>query len=135
MSKSHPQNGCAAISVLFVAILLFIGIVLFLTQKSYLINYFGESSNGEIVRIDSIHQGYYKYEFQYSIKQSNGKFAIVTEGNSKNKNHQLGEKVKIKTHKNESDFEAQSPDLYLLIPLLFVFALFVRMYFVFRSIT
>ena len=132
MSKSHPQNGCAAISVLFVAILLFIGIVLFLTQKSYLINYFGESSNGEIVRIDSIHQGYYKYEFQYSIKQSNGKFAIVTEGNSKNKNHQLGEKVKIKTHKNESDFEAQSPDLYLLIPLLFVFAFFVRMYFVFR---
>ncbi|WP_175622436.1 hypothetical protein [Chryseobacterium schmidteae] len=132
MSKSHSQNGCASISVLSVAILLFIGIVLFLTQKSYLINYFGESSNGEIVRIDSIHQGYYKYEFQYSIKQSNGKFAIVTEGNSKNKNHQIGEKVKIKTHKNESDFEAQSPDLYLLIPLLFVFALFVRMYFVFR---
>lgn len=61
MSKSHPPNGCAAISVLSVAILLFIGIVLFLTQKSYLINYFGESSNGEIVRIDSIHQGYYKY--------------------------------------------------------------------------
>lgn len=115
-----------------IVILWRLGIVLFLTQKSYLINYFGESSNGEIVRIDSINKGYYKYEFQYSIKQSNGKFAVVTEGNSKNKNHQLGEKVKIKTYKNESDFEAQSPDLYLLIPLLFVFALFVRMYFVFR---
>jgi spore germination protein GerM len=132
MPKSHPPNGCAAISVLSVAILLFIGIILFLTQKSYLINYFGESSNGEIVRIDSIHQGYYKYEFQYSIRQSTGKFATVTEGSYKNKNHQLGEKVKIKTYKNESDFEAQSPDLYLLISLLFVFALFVRMYFVFR---
>lgn len=121
MPKSHPPNGCAAISVLSVAILLFIGIILFLTQKSYLINYFGESSNGEIVRIDSIHQGYYKYEFQYSIRQSTGKFATVTEGSYKNKNHQLGEKIKIKTHKNESDFEARSPDLYLLIPLLFVF--------------
>lgn len=132
MSKSHPPSGCAAMSVLSVAIVFFIGIVLFLTQKSYLINYFGKSSCGEIVRIDSIHQGYYKYEFQYSIKQSNGKFAIVTEGNYKNKNHQLGEKVKIKTHKNESDFEEQSPDFYLLIPLLLVLALFVRMYFVFR---
>lgn len=132
MSKSHPSNGCAAMSVLCVVIVFFIGIIIFLTQKSYLINYFGESSNGEIVRIDSIHQGYYKYEFQYSIRQSNGRFAIVSEGNYKNKNHQLREKVKIKTYKNESDFEAQSPDLYLLIPLLFVFALFVRMYFVFR---
>ncbi|MGE8377108.1 MAG: hypothetical protein ACN6PN_02125 [Sphingobacterium sp.] len=132
MLKSHPSNGCAAISVLSVAIVFFIGIILFLTQKSYLINYFGASSNGEIVRINSIHQGYYKYEFQYGIRQSNGKFAIVKEGNYKNKNHQLGEKVKIKTYKNESDFEAQSPNFYLLVPLLLVFALFVRMYFVFR---
>ncbi|MCS4225828.1 hypothetical protein [Sphingobacterium sp. BIGb0165] len=132
MSKSHPSDGCAAISVLAVTIVLFIGIILFLTQKSYLINYFGESSNGEIVRIDSIHRGYYKYEFQYGIKQSNGKFALVTEGNYKNKNHQLGEKVKIKTYKNESDFEAQSPNWYLLIPLVLVFALFVRVYFIFR---
>lgn len=132
MSKSHPPNGCAAMSVLSVAIVFFIGIILFLTQKSYLINYFGESSNGEIVRIDSIHQGYYKYEFQYSIRRSNGKLAVVTEGNYKNKSHQLGEKLTIKTYKNESDFEAQSPDFYLLIPLLFVFVLFVRMYFVFR---
>lgn len=132
MSKSHPSNGCAAMSVLSIAIVFFIGIIIFLTQKSYLINYFGESSNGEIVRIDSIHQGYYKYEFQYSIRQSTGKFATVTEGNYKNKNHQLGEKVKIKTYKNESDFEAQSPDFYLLLPLLFMFALFVRIYFVFR---
>lgn len=132
MSKSHPPNGCAAMSILSVVIVFFLGIVLFLTQKSYLINYFGKSANGEIVRIDSIHQGYYKYEFQYSIKQSNGKFAIVTEGNYKNKNHQLGEKVKIKTYNNESDFKAQSPDFYLLIPLLFMFALFVRMYYVFQ---
>ncbi|MDR2271905.1 MAG: hypothetical protein LBF27_13455 [Sphingobacterium sp.] len=132
MLKSPPSNGCAAISVLSVAIVFFIGIILFLTQKSYLINYFGESSNGEIVTIDSIDQGYYKYEFQYGIRQSNGKFAIVTEGNYKKKNHQLGEKVKIKTYKNESDFDTQSPNFYLLIPLLLVFALFVRMYFVFR---
>lgn len=101
MSKSHPSDGCAAISVLSVAIVFFIGIILFLTQKSYLINHFGESSNGEIVRIDSIHQGYYRYEFLYKIKQSNGKFAIVSEGNYKKKTHQLGEKVKLKhTEKN-----------------------------------
>jgi len=99
MSKYHPSDGCAAISVLSVAIVLFIGIILFLTQKSYLINYFGESPNGEVLRIDSIHRGYYKYEFQYGIKQSNGKFALVTEGNYKNENHQLGEKVKIKMYK------------------------------------
>lgn len=132
MAENKNSDGCASISILSVAIVLLIGIILFLTQKAYIINYFGEESTGKIVNVDSIHQGYYKYEFQYSIRQSNGKFAIVTEGNYKNKNHQLGEMVKIKTYKNESDFEAQSPDFYLLIPLLLLFALFVRMYFVFR---
>ena len=50
MLKSHLSNGCASMSSLSIATVFFIGIIIFLTQKSYLINYFGESSNGEIVK-------------------------------------------------------------------------------------
>lgn len=132
MKYTESSNGCAAMAVLSVAIVLLIGIFLFLTQKAYIVNYLGEESNGRIIYIDSVHGGYNKYEFKYFIKQSSGKIVKITEGNFTKKTHQLGQEVKIKTYRNQSEFKTQSPNLYLLIPLICIFSLFVRMYFVFR---
>lgn len=133
MSKIHPPDGCAAMALLSMAIVLFIGIILFLTQKTYIINYFGEESSGKIINIDSIHRGYNKYEFNYAIEEPSGDIAIVSEGNYNVKTHQMGETVKIKTYKGDSDFKVQVPNPYILIPLLLLCAFFVRAYFVFRE--
>ena len=132
MTENENSDGCASIAALSVAVVLLIGIILFLTQKADLINCFGEEFAGKIVHVDSVHTRYYKYEFQYNIKLSNNKFIKVAEGNFKTKTHQIGEDVKIKTYNNESEFKTQSPNLYILIPLICVLGLFIRVYFVFR---
>lgn len=132
MSKTQPPDGCAALAFLSISIILFIGIILFLTQKTYIINYFGVESTGKIIKIDSVHTGSNKYKFTYSIQQPSGKLVQTSEGNYHDKTYQLDETVKIKTYKNESVFKTQSPNFYMLIPLLLLFGLFVRVYFVFK---
>ncbi|PWN71284.1 hypothetical protein C1631_001280 [Chryseobacterium phosphatilyticum] len=88
MAYNTNQDGCASVSILIVAIALLIGNVLFHTQESYVINYFGQSYEGDIVSVDSIHTGYGKYRFEYKVKLQNAGSIKITEGNFKRKTHE-----------------------------------------------
>ena len=125
---TFAKNVVLAIVIFFIVINL-----LFLTQKSYMINYFGKDSKGLIIDVDSTHEGYYKYEFNYKIRLQNGEKVKISEGNYKKKTHKIGEAVNVKTYKNDSEFNTPSPNPYMAVPLLGILGIFIRIYFVFRK--
>ena len=125
---TFAKNVVLAIIIFFIIINL-----LFLTQKSYMINYLGVDSKGLVIDVDSTHEGYYKYQFNYKIRLKNGEKVKISEGNYKKKTHQIGEAVNVKTYKKDSEFSTPSPNLYMAVPLLCILGIFTRIYFVFRK--
>lgn len=133
MTTHTKQSGCSSTVILIVAVALLIGNILFHTQESYLINYWGQSYNGNIVSVDSIHTGYGKYRFEYKIKLKNGESVRIAEGNFKKKTHALGQQVNVKVYKEKSEFEIQAPNIYITFFLAGLLIFFIKAYFVFRK--
>lgn len=133
MDNHTTERGCSSVAVLIVAIALLIGNVLFHTQESYLINYLGQSYEGNIVALDSTHTGYGKYRFEYTIKLPNAESVKITEGNLKKKTHELGQHVEVKVYKGKSEFQIQAPNIYITLFLAGLLAFFIKAYFALKK--